>query len=358
MSKGPPAPAATGPRILVATDAWHPQVNGVVRTYERVKEQAAALGVEIVLLTPEGRRTFPLPTYPEIRLARIWPREAGRVVETARPDYVHIATEGTIGLAVRAHCRRRGRPFTTSYHTRFPDYLAARFPVPRTLGYRLQRWFHDRGCGMFVASRSLEGELEKRGFRNILSWSRGVDTELFRPRPVRHFGEGPVFLYAGRIAVEKNLEAFLALDLPGRKVVVGSGPLRQELERRYPMVLFTGPRFGEELAEAIASADVFVFPSRTDTFGIVMLEAMASGVPVAAFSVTGPLDVVESGRTGVLDADLRQAALAALELDSAGIRSHALAWSWQATAETFVRGVVAANARAGNRPAAAGRWLV
>ncbi len=344
-------------RIIIATDAWRPQVNGVVRTYERMIEEADALGVEIIALTPEGLPTFPLPTYPEIQLALIGRRHAARQIAARAADFVHVATEGTIGFAVRAHCMRERRPFTTSYHTRLPDYLAARLPVPLSVGYRLQRWFHNAGAGMFVATPSLATELEASGFQNCIRWTRGVDTELFRPRDIRLFGAGPVFLYAGRVAIEKNLEGFLRLDLPGKKVVVGGGPQLGELQQRYPEVVFTGARFGEELARHFASADVFVFPSRTDTFGIVMLEAMASGVPVAAFPVTGPRDVVVEGRSGALDADLAKAAMRALDLDRASVRAHALGYSWRKTAEAFIQGIVASNAHAGHRPASASIWL-
>jgi glycosyltransferase involved in cell wall biosynthesis len=260
-----------------------------------------------------------------------------------RPDFIHIATEGPIGLMTRRYCRKRRWPFTTSYHTRFPEYVSARLPVPESWCYGLQRRFHGGSAGTFVATPSLAADLEARGFQRLMLWSRGVDTELFRPRNVRAFGDGPVFLYVGRIAIEKNIKAFLDLDLPGRKVLVGSGPQSEELKRLYPDALFAGHREGEALAEAYASADVFVFPSLTDTFGLVLLEALASGVPVAAFPAPGPIDVITDKRAGVLGADLREAALAALKLDRGAARAHALRYSWENSARQFIENVLAAH---------------
>jgi glycosyltransferase involved in cell wall biosynthesis len=330
-------------RILVATDAWRPQVNGVVRTYERLSVEAAKLGATIEFLTPEPFPTIPLPTYTEIRLALLTSNEVEARVRAFRPDFVHIATEGPIGLVTRYWCNRQSRRFTTSYHTRFPDYLSARLPVPLEWGYHAQAWFHNAGAGMMVSTQSLAQELGRRGFQRIMPWTRGVDTELFHPRAVRPFGSDPVFLYVGRVAVEKNIDDFLKLELPGRKVVVGGGPELTLLTERYPEVLFTGPRSGQDLAESYAGSDVFVFPSRTDTFGIVLLEALASGLPIAAYPVTGPIDVVEPGVTGVLDENLRQAALGALELDRTGLRNAALKFGWEACAQQFIDNLLSAN---------------
>ena len=261
----------------------------------------------MAFLTPADFRTLPCPTYPEIRLAVPGYSYAVERIGCIEPDAIHIATEGPVGRMTWAWCRRRRMPFTTAFHTRFPEYLSSRFGLPQAWTYAGQRRFHNAGAGMMVASRSLAAELERRGFERLMPWTRGVDTELFRPRDVRLFGAGqPVFLYVGRVAVEKNIEAFLRLDLPGRKVVVGSGPMLETLRARYPDVLFTGNQTGEDLAQCYASADVFVFPSLTDTFGIVLLEAMASGLPVAAFPVTGPIDNVDHGSAGCLDADLRR----------------------------------------------------
>jgi glycosyltransferase involved in cell wall biosynthesis len=330
-------------RVLVATDAWQPQVNGVVRTYERLSLEAPALGFEVEFLAPPLFRTLPCPTYPEIRLALAGPRAIARHIERIRPDFIHIATEGPIGYMTRRYCRKRKWPFTTSYHTRFPEYVSARLPVPEAWCYSLQRRFHNGAAGTFVATPTLAAELERRGFERLMLWSRGVDTELFRPRKVREFGAGPVFLYVGRIAVEKNIKAFLDLGLPGRKVLVGGGPQLDELKRRYPDALFTGPREGEALARAYASADAFVFPSLTDTFGLVLLEALASGVPVAAYPAPGPLDVITDPRAGVLGPDLRAAALKALELDRGQARAHALRYSWENSARQFIENVLAAH---------------
>lgn len=334
-------------RVLVATDAWHPQVNGVVRTYERLAQEAPKLGFEVSFLSPAQFRTLPCPTYPEIRLALAGPRAIARAIEEARPDFIHIATEGPVGFMTRRYCRKMHRPFTTSYHTRLPEYVAARWPVPRAWLYRLQRRFHNAGAGIFVATPSVEADLAAHGFKRLMRWSRGVDARLFKPRKLRLFGRGPVFLYVGRIAVEKNIKAFLDLDLPGRKVVVGSGPQEAELKRRYPDVLFTGPMQGEDLARAYASADVFVFPSHTDTFGLVLLEALASGLPVAAYPVSGPKDVLAGSGAGVLDADLRRAALGALDLDRGAARAHALTYDWENSARQFIGNVLQAAGRAG-----------
>jgi glycosyltransferase involved in cell wall biosynthesis len=323
-------------RILIATDAWKPQVNGVVNTYVHIEREAKAAGFTVSFLTPDGFRTIPLPSYSEIRLALIRPSDAAKRIQSEAPHCIHIATEGPIGLATRAACLREGRRFTTSYHTRFPEYVAARVPVPLSLGYAFERWFHNAGAGVLAATRSLCGELSAKGLKNVRLWSRGVDLDLFRPRAVDRFGlPRPIFLYAGRVAVEKNLDAFLSLDLPGTKVIVGGGPQLEELKRRYPSAVFTGPKFGQDLAEHYASADVFVFPSLTDTFGNVLLEALACGVPVAAYNVTGPKDVVAHGDVGILGSDLREAALAALSIDRASARAYAEQFSWTACARRF-----------------------
>jgi glycosyltransferase involved in cell wall biosynthesis len=331
-------------RILIATDAWKPQMNGVVNTYVNLEREAGKAGLGLCFLTPAGFRTVPMPTYPEIRLALAGPSDVARRVEQDKPDFIHIATEGPIGLAARRYCLREGRRFTTSYHTRFPEYLAARFPAPLSWGYRFERWFHNAGAGVMAASRSLCEELTAQGIKNVHRWSRGVDLVRFRPRNADRFGlPRPIFLYAGRVAVEKNLEAFLSLDLPGSKAVVGGGPQLEDLRRRFPSVAFTGPKFGDDLAEHYASADVFVFPSLTDTFGNVMLEALASGLPVAAYNVMGPKDVVADSRVGVLGDDLRESALAALELDRGACRDYAELFSWAACAKRFRDIVAEAN---------------
>jgi glycosyltransferase involved in cell wall biosynthesis len=329
-------------RILIATDAWHPQVNGVVRTYERLTEQLGALGLEVSVLAPHEFRTVPCPTYPEIRLVVPGFRRVAQRFEAFRPEAVHVATEGPIGWIARRYCRARRLPFTTSFHTRFPEYLAQRFALPAAWTTAVLRRFHNAGSGMMVATPSLARELEAQGFERVLPWTRGVDTALFRPRQLRLFGEGPVFLYVGRIAAEKNITAFLDLELPGRKVVVGGGPQLDELKARYQDVLFTGKKTGEELARCYVSADALVFPSRTDTFGMVLLEAAASGLPVAAFPVTGPVDVVTPGETGMLSEDLRQAALDTLRLDRARVCARATEFSWENAARLFLANITSA----------------
>ena len=295
------------------------------------------------MVTPDRFRTLPCPTYPEIRLALKPGRKLAAMIEAAQPCAIHVATEGPLGWAARRYCRRRRIPFTTAYHTKFPEYIKARFGVPLPLSYALMRRFHDSSSRVMVATQGIEDELAGRGFRNIGRWSRGVDTELFRPRPEAK-GEGgpfaglsgPVFLYVGRVAVEKNIEAFLALDLPGSKAVVGDGPQADEMKRRFPEVHFAGARFGEDLARHYAAADVFVFPSRTDTFGLVLLEALASGLPVAAYPVPGPNDVIGRSPAGVLHENLEKAAIAALSIDPALSRTHALDFSWEACTRQFL----------------------
>ena len=331
-------------RILIVTDAWAPQVNGVVRSLENVVREAPRFGVEIRLLTPASFLTVPLPTYREVRVALTRPGAIAARIEEVAPDYIHIATEGPLGICARAACLRNGLPFTTSYHTRFPEYLAARRLAPVSLTYALMRRFHNAGAGMMVATASLERELEGRGFKHLMRWSRGVDSHLFRPREHSVLDlPRPIFLTCGRLAIEKNLGAFLSLDLPGSKVVVGDGPARQELEARFPKAHFTGVLEGDALASVYASADVFVFPSRTDTFGIVLLEALACGVPVAALPVAGPLDVLGDSGAGVLDHDLAGAALAALKIPRDKARAHALSFSWSACARQFIDNVRSAH---------------
>jgi 1,2-diacylglycerol 3-alpha-glucosyltransferase/glucuronosyltransferase len=323
-------------RIMIVSDAWTPQVNGVVVTLGNTIRELGRMGHEVITLTPDGFKTIPCPTYPEIRLSLLPRKRVAEAIEACDADAMHIATEGPLGLAARGHCLQTGRRFTSAYHTQFPEYVHARTRLPVGLTYRWMRWFHRPAQTLMVATAGIKRRLESWGFDNLAMWSRGVDTELFHPG--QHTGEvrRPVFLYAGRIAVEKNIEAFLALDLPGTKWVVGDGPARNDLERRFPAARFFGMRRGEDLAWYYRQADVFVFPSRTDTFGLVMLEAMASGTPVAAFPVTGPVDVVEHGVSGILDEDLRSAAVAALELSRERVREHAVQSSWTRCTEQFV----------------------
>lgn len=345
-------------RLLVATDAWHPQVNGVVRSLQETARALEGLGVETEFLTPERFRTVPLPSYPEIRLALATSREVARILARGRVDSIHIATEGPIGIATRAACLRLGLAFTTSYHTRFPEYLRARAPVPLGWSYAWLRRFHNAASVTMTSTATLRDELGGRGFRDLAIWSRGVDTELFRPRETPA-GEGtpPTFLYVGRLAPEKNIGAFLALDLPGRKIVVGDGPDRARLEAQFPDAAFLGVRTGPDLARIYAEADVFVFPSLTDTYGIVLLEALACGVPVAAFDVAGPKDVLQAAGVGVLGPDLRAAALAALRIPRGRCRDFALARSWQTSAREFLANLAPAVGEPafGRRPRPAAR---
>lgn len=324
-------------RILVATDAWHPQVNGVVRTLTSLARSAQRLGVDITFLTPEGFPTVPLPTYPELRLALPSAGKIARRIDAANPSAIHIATEGPIGQMVRAYCRRRGRPFTTSYTTRFPEYIAARMPIPESWIYAALRHFHAGATVTMVATQSLMSELAQRGFSNLDMWTRGVDTDLFCPdRAIDPGLPRPIFVNVGRVAVEKNLDAFLSLDLPGTKVVIGAGPQVTELKHRFPDAKFLGTLENETLAAHVAAADVFVFPSRTDTFGVVQLEALACGVPVAAFPVTGPKDVIGINPIGALNEDLRAACLAALHVSRDACRTFALGRSWDNSARQFI----------------------
>lgn len=331
-------------KVLVATDAWHPQVNGVVQTLMMMSQATRALGVEMDFLTPQSFRTVAMPGYPGIRLALPRPARVAQMIEAAKPDAIHIATEGPIGMLVRRYCRSRSLPVSSSFHTRFPEYVSARLPIPEALVWALLRWFHDLSGSVMAATAPLAQELSDRGFGNVRIWPRGVDARLFRPRAIDLGLPRPVFLSVGRIAVEKNLEAFLGLDLPGTKLVVGDGPQRAGLQRRYRDAVFLGEQFGEQLAETYAAADVFVFPSKTDTFGLVLLEALASGVPVAAFPVKGPRDVIGSAPVGVLNDDLRAACLEALNLSSAECRAFALERSWEASAEAFLANILAAAA--------------
>ena len=283
-------------RILIATDAWRPQVNGVVSTLERMTQAAAELGVAFDFLTPQGMWSAPLPSYPEIRLAIPSWRRIGQRIEEAKPDHIHIATEGPIGWLTRRYCLRHKRIFTTSYHTRYPEYVSARIRIPERLTYAGLRYFHAPSAAVMAPTPTIGADLTRRGFARVRLWTRGVNHALYRPRPQRALDlSRPIFLSVGRVAVEKNLEALLSLDLPGSTVIVGDGPARRHLERRYRHAHFLGAKQGEALADIYASADVFVFPSRTDTFGIVMIEALASGLPVAAFPVPGPIDVVVPG---------------------------------------------------------------
>jgi glycosyltransferase involved in cell wall biosynthesis len=337
---------------MIVTDAWSPQVNGVVHTLEQVIGRLSARGDEITVLAPDRFRTVPCPTYPEIQLSLASPGDVAGAIEKSGAEFVHISTEGPLGWLARRHCMRVGRGFTTSYHTKFPEYLRARLPVPLAWSYAAMRRFHNAGLGCMVITSSVRDELAARGFKHLMLWSRGVDPKLFRPRDDADLAlPRPVFLYVGRVAVEKNLEAFLRLDLPGSKVVVGDGPARAALAGSYPEAHFLGVLKGEALAHAYSASDVFVFPSLTDVFGNVMLEALSSGLPVAAFPVSGPKDLITDPRIGVLDTDLRCAALAALALPRQATRRFAERFSWDRCATQFRDNILAANGAAAQRSA-------
>jgi len=324
---------------LLATDAWEPQVNGVVTTLKRTIEECEKLGHHFKIVEYNQFKCMSWPDYPEVKLALGCFEEVREIIQDYEPDAIHIATEGPVGFAARRVCQEWKLPFTTSYHTKFPEYISARLPVPLGVGYAVMRWFHKPSGRVMVATPTLQKDLEARGFRNISPWTRGVDTVLFRPGLEPIFGDvkRPVMTYVGRVAVEKNIEAFLKVDLPGTKVVVGGGPLVEELKVRYPEAIFTGPRFGEELARSYADSDVFVFPSLTDTFGLVIIEAMATGTPVAAFPAHGPIDIIPGSDAGVINDDLKTAIVEALTLDRRTVRAYAEKFSWRACAEEFVR---------------------
>ena len=337
---GPIAPAS----IVIVTDAWHPQTNGVVRTLSTTCDMLRAWGHDVTVISPEGYPSIPAPTYPEIRLALTAPGAVGRRLAKIAPDAVHIATEGPLGFAARRYCLRRKVPFTTAYHTQFPDYLARRTGLPARLFWPYIRWFHRPAETIMVATETIRAQLREQGLAQLTHWSRGVDLACFSPHappPPEYAGiDGPILLYVGRIAVEKNIEAFLACDYPGTKVVVGDGPARAALEAKFPRALFLGKKTGAALAGCYAGADVFVFPSRTDTFGLVMIEALACGTPVAAYPVAGPLDIV-TDEVGALSEDLTRAIDAARYCDRAACAAYGATFSWEAATRQFLSGLVA-----------------
>jgi glycosyltransferase involved in cell wall biosynthesis len=331
-------------KLLIVTDAWHPQINGVVRSLTEIGKQAENFGFLVDYLAPDAFRSVAMPGYGEIRLALATPAGIARAIEAAAPDFIHIATEGPLGLLARHYCMKRQRKFTSCYHTRFPEYLSARLPVPSWPLATLLRRFHAAAAATMVSTQTLEDDLSAQGYRNLLRWPRGVDASLFHPGKAERLSlPRPIFLYAGRVAVEKNLDAFLSLDLPGSKLIVGDGPARDALAARYPEAHFLGAHESERLSRSMASADVFVFPSLTDTFGVVLLEALASGLPVAAFPVAGPKDVVGDSGTGALHRDLRRAAIHALAISRERCRNYALQFSWEASARKFFGNVLLAN---------------
>ncbi|WP_373489737.1 glycosyltransferase family 4 protein [Parasphingorhabdus sp.] len=330
-------------RIAIVTDAWLPQMNGVVRTLTTTAGMLREWGYDVTVISPDLFRSVPCPTYPEIRLALTIPGTIGLRLAALSPDAVHIATEGPLGLAARRYCAKMGVPFTTAYHTQFPDYVARRTHLPASLFWRYIRWFHRPAERIMVATASIRSELRDHGLHRLHHWGRGVDLECFTPDapmpPEFASLPRPIQLYVGRVSVEKNLEAFLSGTYPGTRVVVGDGPARAELERRFPDAVFLGKRSGRDLAGCYAGADVFVFPSRTDTFGLVMIEALACGTPVAAFPVPGPIDIVDD-RVGALSEDLDRAIAAALFSNRADCIARARQFSWEEATRQFATGLV------------------
>jgi len=330
-------------KILLVTDAWHPQINGVVRTLDKTVTNLRARGHEVEVIAPsDGYFTLPLPTYPDIRLAPFAYRDVKKRILAFEPEAIHIATEGPLGQMAKFLCHKWAMPFTTSYHTKFPEYIKARFPfIPMSWSYRFVRGFHNAGGRTMVTTPSMVAFLSQRGFTKLAAWARGVDTVLFNPdkasAPDNVYAElpRPIWVNVGRVAVEKNLKAFLDLDLPGSKVIVGDGPQLAELKKQYPNVTFTGAKFETELARHFADADIFVFPSKTDTFGLVIIEAMASGLPVAAYPVSGPIDIIPDSDAGIVDEDLKTACLSALELNPEDAIAHAGKYSWEAVTDVF-----------------------
>lgn len=323
-------------KLVIVTDAWEPQVNGVVRTLGKTREHLQEIGYEVIMITPLNFKTIPCPTYPSIRLALLPYRKLSNMLDNLQANAVHIATEGPLGMAARRWCLRHKIQFTTSFHTQFPEYVRLRLPIPLSWSYAWIRSFHRPAARTLVPTISQQQRLQHHGFQDVYVWGRGVDTTIFTPDNPKHYDlPRPIFINMGRVAVEKNIEAFLDLDLPGSKVVIGDGPDLEMLQKRYPDVLFTGAKFAQELASYLAGGDVFVFPSQTDTFGLVILEAMACGLPVAAFPVTGPKDIVITGQTGQLDWDLQKAALNALNLRKTDCIAYARENSWQKCTAVF-----------------------
>jgi glycosyltransferase involved in cell wall biosynthesis len=336
-----PACEPVGMRIMIVTDAWFPQTNGVVSTLAQTAAWLGRFGHEVRTLTPRDFCSIACPTYPEIRLSLFPYKKVASSIVGFAPQALHIATEGPLGLAARRFCLRWGMRFTTSYHTQFPQYLRARFPIPLSASYSALRRFHGAAVRCMVSTPSLRNDLTTRGFKNLASWRRGVDTDLFKPRAKGFLSlRRPIAAYVGRVAVEKNIDAFLSMPWPGSKIVIGDGPERARLQQHYPDAVFAGYRFGEDLASHLAAADVMVFPSRTDTFGLVNLESMACGVPVAAYPVTGPIDVIEDGVTGALDTDLAKATWRALKVDPEACRARALASGWDISSREFESNLV------------------
>ena len=330
-------------RIAIVSDAWEPQVNGVVRTLQAVRAELERMGHQVSVIAPDRFASLPCPTYPEIRLAMAGPGTVGRAIEDAAPDALHISTEGPLGLAARRWCLRHGLPFTTAYHTQFPEYVAARTGVPAEWTWRWMRWFHGSASAVLASTETVRRSLRAHGIAHVRHWGRGVDLDCFRPRaapsPLFEGLARPIQLFVGRVAIEKNIEALLETRHPGTRVIVGDGPARAALARRYPDAVFVGALSGEALAAAYAGADVFVFPSRTDTFGLVMIEALACGIPVAAYPVAGPADILDPS-VSCLDEDLEAAIAGALTRDRRVCADYGRRFSWEASARQFIDALV------------------
>lgn len=328
-------------RIAIVTDAWAPQVNGVVTTLKKTQKTLNELGHTVKVFNPGSFKSIPCPTYPEIRLALKPKSKLYKSLHAFNPEALHIATEGPMGLAARSICKINNWSFTTSYHTQFPEYIRERVPIPMKVTYPFFRWFHSGAAKTMVGTQRQEELLHYYGFKNLVRWPRGVDTTIFTPSDKNFLADKrPIWTYIGRVSVEKNIEAYLKLDLPGTKYVIGDGPAYEELNSKYKNIKFVGYKFGKELAQYISASDVFVFPSKTDTFGIVMLEAMACGVPVAAYPVTGPIDVVRNGVSGCLHEDLKQAADCALKLDPKDCVAQAAEFTWEKASTMFLNNAV------------------
>ena len=325
-------------KIMIITDAWDPQVNGVVRTLKQTRTELIAMGHEVEMITPNGFKSIPCPTYPDIALSIFPGREVSRRIKDFAPDAMHIATEGPLGLSARSYAVKNNLPFSTAYHTRFPEYVKARTGIPLSITYAFIRWFHAPSMAVMAPTIVVKNDLENYGINNVVLWSRGVDLDIFKVQESKSLNTArPIFLYVGRVAVEKNINAFLEIDLPGSKWVVGDGPALADIKEKYPNINYLGVLQQQELAKVYAAADVFVFPSKTDTFGLVLLEAMACGTPVAAYPVTGPIDVLGHSNAGAMSDDLREACLQALKIPRESARAHAERFSWKAATDEFVR---------------------
>lgn len=324
-------------KILIVTDAWEPQVNGVVRTLKQTRMELEKMGHQVFMITPLEFRTIPCPTYPDISLSILPGKKVAQIIKRISPDAIHIATEGPLGMSARSYALKNKLPFSTAYHTRFPEYVQARTGIPLSWTYKFLNWFHGPSQAVMAPTIVVKDDLEKYGFTNVALWTRGVDLDVFKFQESKVLNTTrPIFLYVGRVAIEKNIEAFLELDLPGSKWVVGDGPALEGIRKKYPEVNYLGVLNQPELAKVYAAADVFVFPSKTDTFGLVLLEAMASGLPVAAYPVTGPIDVLGDSKAGALNNDLRQACLDAISIPRETARAHAEKFSWEAASEQFL----------------------